>query len=299
MQILKYIGGLLPRIGRDRLEEDLRITRTAVETTAVTAYKRAGEAFSGGLKSSEGKDFEKYFFKNIKNVGNRGGGLIEVICQKLEDIAPTLQLCENIIEADFELDIVAAGITLKKAHVLRAVELAGFVATYSLRWLNYLYVVECEAAGARNHLKTSLSAGEIKNLTDHFPEFVTALNAISRPKGEIDKIFKDLPDVLVSERGRAALSTISFAKVDPLGSFAVQGFTYNPIYFVGKVVVLYQAERYKRNQELLAVLELRMLQLQKQRDGNPDPGLEREIEVVQSRIDDLSDKLRKDEESVQ
>ena len=60
-----------------------------------------------------------------------------------------------------------------------------------------------------------------------------------------------------------------------------------------------QANRYKRAKELKSVLELRLLNLQQQQSGNADATLDREIEIIQSRIDSLDEKIRKAEGSVQ
>ena len=85
----------------------------------------------------------------------------------------------------------------------------------------------------------------------------------------------------------------------PLGVFQVQGFTKSPIYHVGLLVAEMQANRYKRAKELKSILELRKLNLIQSRTGTADTGVERELEILQSRIDSLDEKIRKTEESVQ
>jgi hypothetical protein len=73
----------------------------------------------------------------------------------------------------------------------------------------------------------------------------------------------------------------------------------NPIYHIGLIVAEYQSNKYKENKELKSNLELRLMNLVSIRDtGQADPGVEREIEMVQSRIDKLSESIRKQEESV-
>lgn len=298
MNILKYAAGLLPMFPRNRLEEDARVTRTAIETTALTAYKRAEEVFSGKLKSPEGQKFAKEWKSLIQNPG-REQELVPSIRRKLEECLPALDYADKAIASDFEVDVVVAGITIKKATIVRILELEAFIATYSLRFLNYLYVCETAAVGAKNAIQDQLSPGEIKLITHHFTEFCMALNAIARSEKDLVKQLDAVPDVLVDARGSAALASLSGNKVDPLSVFGIKNFTYNPIYHIGQIVAEMQASSYKRNVELLAVLELRAMNLQQQQSNNPDAGVEREITVVQGRIDKLSETIRKQEESIQ
>lgn len=299
MNVMKFVAGLLPQFGKDRLEEDARICITELETTTLPAYKNALSMFSSEPRSKELQDFTKQYAGQAKNF-NKSHTLIESIAARLENVLTTAKYLERCVEKEFEGKVVVAGITLAKVNVLRALELCTFVSTYSLRFLNYAYVVETSALKSKNYTGDDLSKGEIAMLERNFLGFITALNSVAKPEREIVKLLEDVPEVIVNSQSEAALATVSNAKIDPLNMFAMQGFAANPIYHIGLIVAEIQSERYKRAKDLKAVLELRMLNLQRQKDGSqPDAALDREIEVLQGRIDTLSEKIRKAEESVE
>lgn len=299
MEILKFVTGLLPQFGKDRMEEDLRIVRTELETITIPAFALAEEVFGKPLKSREGQALEKSYRSSIGNMG-RAATLVVSIREKLQEIVPVLAALENAIDKDFEKEIFVAGLTLRKANILRMLELSGFVSTFSLRLLNYIYILETAEAGTNaSYVADSMSPGEIKRIKSNMFEFCLALKALGQPKEKIQKTLDAIPEVLVNAKGQAALAAFTADKIDPFGLFNVQGFTYNPIYHIGMMVAEYQFDRYKRARELKSVLELRMLHLQKVRDDNTDPGVEREIQVIQGRIDGLSERIRKFEESAQ
>ncbi len=300
MHVLKFVSSLLPQFGRSRLEEDLRIIRTEIETAGIPAYSGALVVFSKDPQSKEILALQSNYNQALGSDRSKNKTMIADISAKLETLKPTIELLEKVIEKDFEIEIVTAGITLPKATALRMLELLGFVSTFSLRLLNYCYVLESAAVASDSaYANKQLSSGEVKLIEQHVFDFALALQALSRPVQKLEKELKDIPEVLVNSKGSSALQALGHAKADRLNVFAVQGFTNNPIYHIGLIVAEWQSDNYKRTKDLKATLELRLLRLQRQADGQEDPGLEREIEVLQSRIDKYAEKLRKTEAGVQ
>lgn len=297
MQILSFIKGLLPKFGKDRLQEDINICRSELQNVVIPSYKNAASVFTQPI-APEIKEFEKMWNSYIK-VKTRGP-LVTGIQTKLEEVLPILDLMDKYTQTEFESEIVVAGMTVLKSTIVRLVELSDFVSTYAIRLLNYLYVVEMTAVNKQpGYVGENLSPGEIKLIKTHFMEFCIALNALCREPKQTEKVLQSVPEVLVNARGEAALKVFGDAKVDPLGAFQVSGLVYNMIYRTGMLVAEIQANRYKRAKDLKSILELRLLALQQQTNGQEDAALEREIAIVQSRIDALDEKIRKAEESVQ
>ena len=297
MQILNYVKSLLSHFNKERVQEDINICRNEMQNTTIVMYQNAEGALKN-LQSKEAKEFEKQWFTYVKNA--KRGSLVSSIHGKLEECLPTLDMLDKLAEARFEDEIMTAGMTISKATSLRLVEVAGFISTYALRFLNYVYVLETTAVtGQAGYVGQNLTPGEITMIKNHFPEFCLAIAAFAREPKSVEKTLDSIPEILVSERGESALKVFGEAKVDPLGVFRVKGFTYNPIYHVGLLVAEMQANRYKRAKELKSVLELRLLNLQQQQSGSADATLDREIEIIQSRIDSLDEKIRKAEGSVQ
>ena len=297
MQILAFVAGLLPKFGKDRLQEDISICLTELQNNVIPAYEGATEALAT-LNSKEAHVFERQWAQFAKNA--KKGSLVGSIHKKLEDVRSTLMIVDSLAQKEFESEIVVAGMTVLKGTLVRMAELGGFIESYALRFLNYLYILETtHTLGKPGKMGSDLTPGEINLIKTHFVEFCVAVNAMSRDIKQTAKTLESIPEVLVNARGEAALNVFGAAKIDPLGVFQVQGFTKSPIYHVGLLVAEMQANRYKRAKELKSILELRKLNLIQSRTGTADTGVERELEILQSRIDSLDEKIRKTEESVQ
>ena len=297
MKILGFVQSLLPSIKKDRLEEDLDICIKDITNTVIPAYTPAANAMHD-MHSSEAKEFERMWFSNVRDA--KKGEFIKSVESKLKDCMPVLEYIQRMIDEQFESEIMAEGLTILKTTLLRIVEISGFASTYALRLLNYIYTLETkEITGKESNIAGSLTQGEINLIKTHFLEYCIAINSISRDVKKTEKTLKAIPDVLVSAKGKAAMAAFGDAKTDALGAFNVRGFSLNPIYHIGMVIAEFQANKYKRNKDLKSVLELRLLNLQQAKDGKPDAVTDKEIELLQSRIESLDEKIRKAEESVQ
>lgn len=296
MKILEFVTSLLPKINKSRLQEDLNITRNEFQNVVIPSYNAASSVLTK-LSSPAAAEFERQWATFAK--GAKRGPLIASIKEQLEGILPTLQMLEEAVDKEFEIEIINAALTVQKATIIRLLEITSFTSTYALRFLNYIYIQELQTeVGPDKEVASRMSPAETALIEKHFIEFCIAISALSRGSNEIEKTLKSVPEVLVNARGEAALKVFGDSKVDPAGIFKVKGFTGNLIYRIGMMVAEIQANRYKRNKELKSILELRLLNLQQQRAGQADATLEREIELVQSRIESLDEKIRRAEESV-
>lgn len=297
MSILSFVKGLLPKFNRDRLQEDINICRNELQNNVIVSYEAAAKVLTT-MQSKKSGEFEKQWFSMVKTA--RKGPLVSSILKKLEETVPMLDLIEEYTKKEFEPEVITAGMTVLKSTVVRLVEIAGFTSTFALKFLNYLYTLEVQAAVSEPaKFGSKLTPGEIQMIESHFVEFCIAINVLSKDVKQAEKMLDAVPEVLVNARGEAALKVFGETRVDPLGTFMVKGFTGNPIYHIGMIVAEMQASRYKRAKELKSILELRLLNMQQIKDGAIDPVVEREIEVIQSRIEALDEKIRKVEESVQ
>lgn len=301
MKIIDFVSSLLPNFGRNRLQEDLRIIRTELENTTIPTYKEAEKVFGNSSKVASLAKLEKVFKSTVKEANRNSPGIVREIRAHLESMKNTLDKFDHLIDSEFDNTIISDGLTLRKAHIVRLLELASFISRFSLRFLNYVYIKESEALDIQNrYTDLGLSPGEIKLIENNFYEYCLALNVFGVDDEKIEKALKNIPDILVNQDGQAALAALNITKSDPLGTFVnMQGFAANPIYHIGLLVAEYQSNRYKEMRELKTVLELRLLQLEKIRNNNPDAALDKEIKVIQGRVDTLSEKIRKEEASVQ
>lgn len=298
MEILKYAASLLPNFKKDRLLEDARIVRTEIQNTTLPSYKQAMDVLNNKVVSKEIKAIEKDYFRAVGSTNTKG--MVADIWFRMSQIEATAISIENLIEKDFENEIVVAGITIYKVSLIKALELISFTSRFSLRLLNYLYILETQAAtGEQSYLSKQLSKGEINDIHTRLGTFGRTLKSFTSSNKDFVETIRTVPDILVNEDTEATLATFGALKIDPTGMHNLQGFSMNPIYHIGLIVAEYQSNKYKENKELKSNLELRLMNLVSIRDtGHGDAGVEKEIEMVQSRIDRLSETIRKQEESV-
>lgn len=82
MSILKFAASLLPRIGRDRIEEDIGLLITELNTVTIPALKLAQDSLGKGLKSKEGQAIEKQYRAYSRNPEK--GSMIDSIRVRIE-----------------------------------------------------------------------------------------------------------------------------------------------------------------------------------------------------------------------
>ena len=296
--ILGFSSELLPIFKKDRIIEDARIVQTELISYTVPAYKNSYELFkSNKIASKTIKDLEKRYFDRTGS--KNPAGMVADIYTKLDRVVHVVETVSMAAEKQFESSIVVSGITLYKVSLIKALETSGFVSRYALRLLNYLYVLETEAVKAEtSYTNKQLNKGEIKELDTYFYAFCDALRAFSRAGDNFQKELDKLPDVIVSPDAEATLSNFSSVKLDPLDLFTVNGFV-NPVYRIGMMVAEIQVTRYKEAKELKTALELRRMYLENQKNnGVEDEGMQREIDVIQNRIDRCAETIRKAEDKV-
>lgn len=298
MEILKFLKTLLPSFGKERLAEDARITKEELKNVVLATYSNAEPLVK--LKKFNHKvmvDFDMLFQRNVKV--DRGDNMIGCIAKTLPKVIEFQEGIENLIDKKFEKDIIVEGVTVFKANVIQAQEMLSFVSRYAAMFLNYAYVLETEAVnGDTRYVKDALSPGDIDYINTSFLDFVKAYALVSRTGKDVTKVLEEVPDVIIGKSPEAVTAVFDNDKTDPLNLRDVKGFSSSPIFHVRLIVAQWQANRYKRMQDTKTVLELRLLNLQKQLDKNPDARIETQINYIQSRIDGYAEKMRKDEESV-
>jgi hypothetical protein len=294
MKIFDFIKSLLPTFGKSRLEEEATITKGELEKMVKPSYDNALPLVAmAKFNSKVSQDINNSFANKFKM--ERGQNIIGYLQKAMPKVIDFQAYVQGLIEAKFEKDIIVDGITIFKANVLQAQTTLTFFSRYAGKLLNYFYILETQAVnGDMSYVKDSLSTGDIKWLID----FCNALNVVSTNKKDLASSFDKIPDVIV--RGNAdALSGVYGPKdVDPLGMSVISGFSKSPIFSVRLMVAEYQVRRYKEAQETTRLLELRLLNLQRQNEKQPDAGIEREINYTQSRVDKFAHEMRTFEESV-
>lgn len=296
--ITGYASKLKPKFKKNELLEQVNILSKELDVVTIPAYGMASVFFSPNkVESPEFGQYSKKYFSLIGGSNNKG--MINDIGNRLDSLKKTLGFIEQQVEKDFEISIVVDGITLKKVSLIKCLELLSFISRYSLRFLNYMYI--CETAAAfkdSSYISEQISKGDIKELDNFLSDFVIALKSFSKDPEKFIKDIEDLPDVTVGPNSEATLANLGSTRLDPNNIFNVKGFS-SIVYRFSMFFAEGQVARYKETKELKTNLELRKLYLESLiQSGQKDETIQKEIDIIQSRIDRCAEQIRKEEEKV-
>jgi hypothetical protein len=289
MKIQNYLSSLLPSFGKDRIIEDVRLTKTEIKDVTHPSYEAALPLLKNWkFKSSKIKDHAQTFDRVVKKV--KSGNMIVAIEAAFKPMIENLDAAENLIVKTYSEDVAGAGLTYLKANLLQFVECTGFVSKYARKFLLYIYICETAEYGEDGGtiIGESLSKAEIEWLDSNMVSFCTALSIVSGNPAHVKKSIEDVPDILVTTENIHTLgATVGEAKLDPFQMKLIPIWM-NPIYHVGMFVAEWQASRYKASKEEVKLIELRKLNLIKLSENKPDAHLQQQITYMETRIQGLN-----------
>lgn len=302
MKIFRFIKAMVPRIGKDEILEDLRVTSGELEQVVAPSYLHAAEYFrSNKLKADANKDLSDAFYQKLdKGSMSKQSSFIGEIAVRIPFIKDNLQYVQSQIEELLERDVISEGLTAKKAILIRTASHLSFISRFSTDLLNIVYVNEAVASEAEVEESLQVSPAVVKHVSNNLGMFTNYLSDYGIPNKDFVKLFANIPDVNVSPRNENSISGLYKEKeVDPFTSAYVQGFAGNPIYHVRLIFAEWQASRYKSNKEMKKMLELRLLHLKLVNEKKNDAKVEAEINYIQGRVDKITRYMREVEESVE
>lgn len=292
MKLKNFVASLLPSFGKDRVMEDIRLTRTEIKDITLPAFHQAAVAFKGHkFKSKQLEDQLTVFGRMVKGAG---GNPVEAIEKLLPIVLKNIDEVEDLAEKSFNEEIAGAGLTYMKANLLQVASALHFVSRFSRKFLLYIFVCETaeyEDGGAT--IADSLTPAEIEYIKTNFVTFCSTLNIVSGNPANIRKQLADVPDIVITSDNIDSLSaTLGEKKLDPLAMGLIPIWL-NPIYHVGMFVAEWQADRYKAAKEELRLVQLRKLNLEKLQSGKPDAHVQKEIAYLETRIQGMNYKIAK------
>jgi len=292
MKLQQFVASVLPSFGKDRVMEDIRLTRTELKDITLPAFHQAAVAFKGHkFKSKALADQIATFGRMVKG---GSGNVIETIEKQLPIALKNLDEVEDLIERGFNEEVAGAGLTYMKANLLQFSECLHFVSRFSRKFLLYIFVCEtAEYEESGTTIAESMTPAEIEYIRVNFVNYCTAFNAVVNQPQTVRKLLEDVPDILITSENVASLSsTLGEKKLDPLQMKLIPIWL-NPIYHVGMFVAEWQADRYKVAKEELRLIQLRKLNLEKISAGKPDAHVQKEITYLESRVQTMNFKIAK------
>ncbi len=293
MSFQSFIKGLLPSFKRDRLASESRNLRNQLTTIVLPAYASSVQSFKAPLTSPEGIEFTKRYDLMVpkRNVTN---SIVFDINERLQKLPKLLDAIDKQLADGFSGEVVSAGLTLRKANVIRATEVLGFLSKFSMGLVNAIAHYEIVHKGVKVDYVSDVTPGEYKRLMKYLPDFAQLLHAVTS-LADYQNVFDHIPEAHVEDD--VFRSSYRQNEVDPLSLFLTSGFKGNPIYSLLMMYAEFQMDNHKQMQDQKKLLEVRLLQLQRTQERQPSPQLEREIRALSSRVANLAAEIRKTEES--
>lgn len=298
MDLVKFAKGFLPRIAKDDVMEDIRVTIQTLEDEVIPSYSQASVFFNTHpLKAAENISLSIDYRSKSVYSGPKQSNMISEINAMLPAMLENLKYLDKQLSTLLERDILSDAMTARKAVLLRAVESIGFVTNYSLDLLNVLYHNE------EMHIQKS-SAVEMDRVTrervkKHIGHFAYCLSDYAMANDKLKAIFGKIPDVMVNSGDEGAVSAFNLDRLDTLKSSVIAHFNRSPIFVIRMAIAEWQNNRYHAAVEKKKVLELRLMHLNAQRDGQNNPSLEKQIEVQQRRVEKLARYIQDVEDELQ
>lgn len=301
MSIFNFVKRLLPRIERSTVAEDLRTTEKECLNIVMPSWDSAATHFKMNKPSSdELQEMSQLFYRNFDmRKASKSTNFIADIARRVPVLHENIAMLQATIDQHLEKDIIADGLTARSAFVLRAASNVSLLTRYLLALLNYMYTVEAKHFDVTLEPGLEISKAEMKYVDQNFVRFVKLFSEYTMPAKEFKALVGEVPEVFVNQQAQNAVAGLyNKDSIDPFEKYGVSGFVGNPIYRVRLMVAKWQNDRYESAKSKKQQLELRLLYLQMQKDEVKDPGVVKEIERLQSRIEGYDKYLREVEESI-
>lgn len=289
-----FLAGLLPNFDKDRVLEDVRLRRAEIKESTEPVYDGAAPFLAKwDIKSKEVKDLQVAF----QRVTRARDNMFVHIHKAFPNILKNLDEVEELITRVYNDEIAGNGLSYLKANLLQFVECTGFVARFSRKLISYVFIHETgqfEEGGT--NVSESLTPAERQYIEANFSNFCLALVAVSGNPANVKHALNDVPDIIVTADNAQSLGkTMGENKLDPMGMRFITG-KWSPIYHVRMMVAEWQNARYREAKEELALLQLRKLNMEQLKAGKPDAGVQKKIDALERRIQDMTVKIKRMEE---
>lgn len=301
MKPINYLKSLLPSFTRVTALEDCRMTRLEITTVTHPAYESALRLFSSRKFESPEllADFE-VFKRQVR--GPSAPNTIVAIERSFKNLVTILDKIEEIINTNYGEEIAGAGMTYYKTAVLQMLETVGFASKYARRYLNYVLVVETsymedpQGEALANDLGAAIVPAEVRYLKENFITFCSVMSNLIKPVATLESQLQQIPDVVITDDNSKTLPhTAGESKIDPFSHGFIPVFL-NPIYHVRMRVAEWQVDRLNNAKEEKKLLELRKLKMERAASGKKDASLDKQIDYIQGRIENLDAEIRRKEQ---
>src|SRR5690606_24455681 len=224
------------------------------------------------------------------------GEWMEATLQTLQNMQVNVETIANLVGDSYADTIVVAGMTYKRAQILKYIALMGFVTDYSRQVMLYLLAAEANIKSRQLDEGKERPLPELRWLETNQASYFRALTAMAIKSKDLAEVFANIPDIVITEQNVSTVEeTVGLSKVDPL-KMNIISIGINPFHYIGIKWADYQVAKYQRAKEEKRAIEFRLEQLRTQRSGREDPKLEQSVAYYEDLVNKLASKIAKFED---
>lgn len=300
-QILDYIKKLNPVLDKEQILEDIRITKSELDTIVIPSFKDGSDALKTiKLKSKANQELSLKFYENFDlQHGTKQATFINEIARRLPYLRENLDYIEEQIEEMLEDQVITSGVTAKKLMFIKAAECVSIISRMSSDVLTMVYNNETQELDGSQTELIELPPAIIKKVNSHIGFYAMLVSRYGIPNKDFSKVLSGVPDVVVNEKTFNSLKSVySEKELDPISSGYLAQFKHSPIYAIRLMFAEWQTGRYNSAKDKKKSLELRLLNLQMTQDKKQDAKIQKEILYLQNRINKLEKYMAEVEEDL-
>lgn len=291
MEIKSYFKQLLPDFDRYQVVETIEDSRKQIDETVLATLQRMDEAGvnGSGFKSKEARDAVNAFNAVFPRLRPRP--FVPNMIAVFKTISENLEYMESQVSVLFSNKVTKESLTYRRTALLQLSDLANFAGEYAARQLNF--VIEAETTG---RIRERFIKPQLDYLRSNERIYLQALAALYVPKREFTAMLDSIPDIAVTpEQDDTVRATVGANKLDPFRMGFINQ-RINPIYRIRMMRAENQVKRHQAKKAEKQMLELRLLGMREQQQGQQDPRLQQQMDYMAGRIQSLQHDIVKFEE---
>lgn len=289
--VINFIKRIAPVIKRDRIAENLANLREQINVTILPALEAANRTFTKDSAAPENRKIAQTYASFAK--GTIKGTLLNDLLLRYRKMPGILDSVEREVSKNFGSDVIAEAMDIRKANVVRLLNVVGFLNKFTMMLLNAYAHYDLQVSGLKMDYISDVTKGTAKRIEKYMPDYTLGLTGITSIE-KFEQAMNNLPemsaDIEVFDGSEAT-------KFDPFGIFNLNNFTADPAYWLATGLAQWQMNNYKDLVDKKELLEYRLLMLERARARESSPELERQIRERSSQVAALAEKIREHEES--
>ena len=288
MNLYAFIKGLLPKIEKDTVVEDLGTTIKDLDNVTIPSLSQASAFFrTYKFKGDETAKLEKAWKDTYRTKLMKQPTFVGDVHVAMGNLRANASFVLKQVEDISSRDMVSQALTAQKAILVRAAEHMSFCTRFATDLLNLVYDSESSKVMEKaSHEEIAIPKHSRERILRQMATFGRLMSIYGVDPGLFSKSYVKVPDLLLNQDTvEIVAQTYNETEIDPFNGTLQAGFIGSPIYHLRMVYADWQTRRYKAAQDKKTALELRLLHLKNQSEGNSNAAIEKEIQYTQDRID--------------